>query len=1165
MSISPFTLTSPTSQVAAPFVVGQAFRRGDVPAGAQLVGNFADLQVTPKNTWSDGSLKFAIIAGRANLTANVAKTVRLSSGAQGGAALSTADLKATGVTAAVGAGAFGTVSWSGTDWDSPWQTWVAGPRMSSWIYRKPVGTDPHLVAFLEVRLFSGGEVEVLPWVENGYLTVAGPTNKAATFTFTLGGTQRVSTALDLKHHTRTPLIAGTALSYWLGADPDVTPRHDVLYLQASELVPTYGATSVSTALSGGALAASYAPFQPGGFVYDSDAMGSSGYQSPIGLLPTHDVAYLTCSDNLPLLYGSVVRNGFSAGRYPIHYRDQATNRPAAFSSWSHLVIGDNQGFNGNGSSTTGQVTPATSGGNGPNWDVAHSPSVGYLAYLLTGRWYFMEEVQFAAVTNYLGNGDSSILRQGSKGLVRPCPGAWQTRCCAWAWRALAQALCVTPDADTALRNEFIASAEYNIADLYATYVAQPNNRFGLIGPGESYDGTLRLQAIWQQDFVTAAFGWSVSMDLPVSSTHQARLASFFQWKAKSVLFRLGVNGGFWYVNGAPYVVAISPASTPDYAGGAGPWYATDNEVYQATYYAGNAVYASPPSFLSATEGVLGGEYTPDTWGRSMWGNLQPAIAYAVRHAVPGAQAAYDRMTGASNYAALTATFTTAPAWSVQPLAGTSTMSTPGPSFIWDTATLIPGAFVWDTVRGHGITAAQLPTGFPDEPLLTRHIPAGANPASEYRWMADSVPPGLNLTVYPDSSFIASGADGATYTGAKTVYRDGVADTGSYSFTFGAPTVTAVIVAPGSPTLAGGASQQFTAIVNGTASPSQAVTWSKVSGAGTLSSAGLYTAPPATGGVQTAVIRATANQDGTTYADVTVTISAASATVSSVTVTPNPIAVAGGAMQSFAAVVNGTGSPSQAVTWNASAGSIDGNGKFTAPAATSSAQTISVSATSNADPGKTGTATITVPAAGIAAPTVTSVSVTPSSATMAGSTARGFIAAVNGSNNPSPAVTWTCSAGAIDSNGLFTAPAPAPDQQTVTVTATSVQDNSKSGSAAVTVAAQNAARELTTVALTVFAFDEHGGTLAGAPVRAKLTRTDIDPVAGYVVPEEVFTTTDASGVAVLRLWPNALGANGSKYLVRITNPDTGRVLRLTASLPNADCLLHQVADPLPATR
>ena len=81
------------------------------------------------------------------------------------------------------------------------------------------------------------------------------------------------------------------------------------------------------------------------------------------------------------------------------------------------------------------------------------------------------------------------------------------------------------------------------------------------------------------------------------------------------------------------------------------------------------------------------------------------------------------------------------------------------------------------------------------------------------------------------------------------------------------------------------------------------------------------------------------------------------TVSGVTVSP---ATATGST-TFTAVVNGTGSPSQAVTWSATAGSISAGGVFTAPAQTASVQTITVTATSAQDGTKSGMATVTIAA------------------------------------------------------------------------------------------------------------------------------------------------------------------------------------------------------------
>lgn len=653
-----FTLTSPVAQSLAPYTLGYAFRQGDVPKGSSVVANVGSMQVIPKNTWPDGSLKFAVLSGIVDLGANTPKTITLSRAAAPAstAVLDTTRLRFTNIVAEIGTDAFGTVRWSGADWQTPFAQWVSGPVMSSWIYRKPVGTDKHLVAWLEVRLYSNGAVEVLPWIENGYLQVAGPTNKATRYTFTLGATQRFAGYIDLKHHQRTPLIGGAALSYWLGTDASVTPAHNKAYLQSTELVPSYMATVSNTSGVVQGLVTTYQPLQAGNLKYDQDSMASTGYQDPIGLLPQHDVLYLTSSS--PVAYGAVVRNGFSAGRWSIHYRDETTNRPPRFSSYPNLNIRSGHGFKDTGGSSKGHYTPAATGGSGPQWDTAHSPSVGYLAYLVTGRWYFMEEVQFAATANYLGNGDNAKLRDGAKGLVQPCPGAWQTRACAWDWRSKVQALAVTPDADTALRAEFIACVEANIAHFHGRYVAQPNNPYGWVKPGEAYvGGTLQVGAPWQQDFVTAAFGYALSLGLPVSTTAAANLAAFFQWKAKSAVMRLGTQSGFWYVNAVPYNLTITPSAAPDYDKGTGPWLASDAQVYAATY-------AAKPAWMSKTEGVLGAEYMPGE--RAMWGNLMPAIAYAVRHGVPGAAAAYQRLTGASNWAALRNAFNDRPVWGVQP-------------------------------------------------------------------------------------------------------------------------------------------------------------------------------------------------------------------------------------------------------------------------------------------------------------------------------------------------------------------------------------------------------------------------------------------------------------------------------------------------------------------
>ncbi|WP_132575746.1 hypothetical protein [Roseateles saccharophilus] len=653
-----FSLIGAKTQARSPFALGFAFKRGDIPAGSTVAGSLGTLQVTARTSWPDGSLKFAQLAGLADLTADTMLTVRLRRAAPGAgtvAALGLADLKKTHVTAEFVAGALGTASFGASDWDTPFQTWVSGPQMSSWVYRKPIGSDAHLVAWLEVRLFANGAVEVLPWIENGYLMVAGPVNKAATYGFKLGGSERFNAAIDLPHHCRTPLISGPELSYWLGEDPGVTLRHDVAYLQATEQVPTYSARVPPTAVAAQGLVKSFVPMDKANFSYDGDSMPASGYQESIGLLPQHDALYLTCDS--ANTYAAVVRNGFAAGRYPLYYRDEKTQRPVRFSDHPNLVLNRDSRVSDLGGSTRSQYTPKPAGTQSPKWDCAHSPSVGYMAYLLTGRWYFMEQVQFAATLNYLTKTDEPNMRRGAQGLVQSCFGGWQTRACAWQWRTLTQALNVTPDSDTVLRQEFIDCVQSNIESFHAVYVAQPNNPYGWVQPGEGYQNAMQFGASWQQDFVTAAFGYSLAMGLPVSPAVAAKHEAFFRWKARSAVMRLGPASGFWYVNAAQYTVSISPVRVPDFQGGKGPWYPTDAAVYAATY-------ASAPSWFGSVEGRLAGEIMPGD--RAAWGNLATALAYAVRHGVSGAVAAYQRLTTASNYPALRDAFHGAPVWSVAP-------------------------------------------------------------------------------------------------------------------------------------------------------------------------------------------------------------------------------------------------------------------------------------------------------------------------------------------------------------------------------------------------------------------------------------------------------------------------------------------------------------------
>ncbi|MBK7549804.1 MAG: hypothetical protein IPI20_19260 [Rhodoferax sp.] len=645
-----FSILSATGGPSIPFTVGQAFRQGDVPASQTVRSGIADFQSVVKNRWPDGSVKFAILSGRADLSANAWRTIGLSAGpaSSSGPVVTTQDLQGTGVSASVQFGSFGTAGWSGGEWGAPTKTWVEGPEMSAWTFRKPIGGDAHLVAWLEVRAYRGGRVEVLPWIENGYLKVTGPTGKSGTATFTFGGTQRFSQPLNLLNHQRAVLASGTTLTHWFGGDPQVTPKHDSAYLMATKLVPNYRAVTTGASILFNRLPSSYTPLAEASYPV---TMGNAGYHGSIGLLPEWDAAYLTTGAD-PRAFRGVVINGYAAGRYGTHYRDETTNRPIRFSSYPTLVITGDSGIPGTGASSTNSYTPVSTGSYPPSYANTHHPSMGYMAYLLTGWNYFVEETQFVATVNYLKQSDQA---RTVNGLQHTTVGANTTRGAAWSIRSLAQAATIAPDGDP-LRDEFVGSLSANISYYHDRYATGTNNPLGLVAPYSNYgSGDPWQSSIWMDDFFTATFGYLKELQAH-SPAVQAKLDAFVQWKYRSIIGRLGGGGAdsFSFRYAAQYTTNYAPSATSNWDTGTGPWYNTWGDVARSM---------SLPTSGSVGESLVSG-YPEEASG--YWGNLMPALAYAVDHNAAGAVDAWTRVISAPNFVTQVNTYNDAPVWGVKP-------------------------------------------------------------------------------------------------------------------------------------------------------------------------------------------------------------------------------------------------------------------------------------------------------------------------------------------------------------------------------------------------------------------------------------------------------------------------------------------------------------------
>jgi hypothetical protein len=277
---------------------------------------------------------------------------------------------------------------------------------------------------------------------------------------------------------------------------------------------------------------------------------------------------------------------------------------------------------------------------------------------------------------------------------------------------------------------------------------------------------------------------------------------------------------------------------------------------------------------------------------------------------------------------------------------------------------------------------------------------------------------------------------------------------------------ALKITPNSSTVALGSTQQFVATVTGTANT--AVTWKVLGGAGctgaacgTISTGGLYTPPASVPTPPTLSVTVTSVADPTKSASASVTIVAAAAVLLSIT--PASASVPTASTNSFTASVTGT--TNTAVAWSLSGAGCSGAScgtlatsslaaVYTAPLVAPTPPSVTVAATSIAEPSKTASATVTIV-------TVVVVIVTPASTSVVTGATQQFNASVVGTSNT--AVAWNvqgagCSAtacGTITGAGLYTAPSAIPSPANITVTATSAADPSKTSSSLVTIVASNA--------------------------------------------------------------------------------------------------------------
>ncbi|WP_449424339.1 RIFT barrel domain-containing protein, partial [Rhodanobacter lindaniclasticus] len=547
------------TQNNVPVTFGQVFKEGDIPRNATVTatldGRPITLQVDPKASYPDGSLRHAVLTLMApSLGGNANLPLMLSAEPAplgGNSPVTPAQLLATSydawVTLNIGGKAYkanarallqaADSSHACAPWGSQCNAWLSGPLASEWVVNGPVtaadgSTDPNLKVYFAVRAYAGatpgsvGQVLTDVIVENSS-AFAPQAQPQYTATLTSGTATYASPALTQYAYTRwhKPL-------WWNNAQPQVYLQQDTQYIQASKAISRYMALTPDESFLAG-LRQTCAPLD---HCDQTQKMHMTGAQPAIGPLPRWTSVYIVHPD--VRAYHWMLANTDALGAYDIHYRDAATGWPVSIqnhpnittAAWSYANGVAQQAMTGsaanqakiaayrrdllpncvNNAVVTGCSTGFYGTGSPTLWDNAHQPSQAYVPYMVTGSYYYMSELAFAASRNQLTA--NPVYRDYAQGLIDDSYS--QVRGKAWVLREMADAAWLLPD-NYPLKAEFNATVNNSLADWSSKYVNNPNaNTLGLLDSGHSYGmngGSKNAMAPWMHNFFTWSAGHAAEL------------------------------------------------------------------------------------------------------------------------------------------------------------------------------------------------------------------------------------------------------------------------------------------------------------------------------------------------------------------------------------------------------------------------------------------------------------------------------------------------------------------------------------------------------------------------------------------------------------------------------------------------------------------------------
>ncbi|ETR71675.1 MAG: hypothetical protein OMM_02311 [Candidatus Magnetoglobus multicellularis str. Araruama] len=637
-----------------PLSFGHVFKKGDITSQDHLTASFDNensipVQLDRKVFHADGSLRHGMISLiMPSIAYDLPETLSLSINQAPTNAESTitlSDFLQTNYQTSVSVIVDGTTYQANAKellQNNDIQTWLSGPVVNEWHVSGPLksadnSNHPHLTVQFYIRAYKNSSwIRTSVIIENNWTYVKDPTN--FTYDISINTENKVvyqKTNFVHYHHARwrKKFWQNVTSSEILDFQP-IHISHDIRYLLKTKVIPNFDPDLIGN-IPQSVLNKTDTDWQKNNTPMSAGLINNWTYGSEMWPILKWTGQYLLSMD--PIVKRAIIGNAELAGSFPLHYRDSNTRLPVSIDDYPHCTTHWKDHVNPETQlSEAPSKCPDGSDCTNPHLvDPARKPAYTFIPYLITGDYFFLEELHFW--TNFCMIHDAPSDRDFSKGIIKGDDGDM-----AFSLRTLGQAAFITPE-DHPLKAYFTQKLLANINYYHKAFLEDQSNAIGC--------STLnKFNSIVQKDdFFTWAMGYL--FDLGFTSTYP-----IISWKAKFPVLRLTGGDDFCWIFASNSQLRVADTNTASR-------YETIKDVYDKSkiygvlddggFQCNTQEMADYLKQSGKTDHGIIGELIGKPWASSTPAMIQPALAVAVDFNLSAAHSAWDQYMSRSvipNYA-----------------------------------------------------------------------------------------------------------------------------------------------------------------------------------------------------------------------------------------------------------------------------------------------------------------------------------------------------------------------------------------------------------------------------------------------------------------------------------------------------------------------------------